>query len=239
VPRAARPAWLLAPLLGLGGALAQAPIFVPTGVLTATIDGTTVVFRPHANLVPETDAEASTDASVDALIERLSGREVNGASFIVTEPLVVGDVTAFPATMTVNLRAMVAPDDRSDRRELVIGFGVDPDTLAWDGDEGRVAVEFHPERWRATAHYQLLELHAFEVTRLEAVEPHALRVAGRLVQQLHHHAHAQEVAEAVLAHPQHQRVDGRGHRRGEGRRGGQRDGQQHRVGRHPSVTAAW
>jgi hypothetical protein len=179
VPRAARPAWLLAPLLGL--AWAQAPIFVPTGALTATIDGTTIVFRPHANLVPETDAEAPADASVDALIERLSGREVNGASFIVTEPLVVGDITAFPATMTVNLRAMVAPDDRSDRRELVIGFGVDPDTLAWDGDEGRVAVEFHPERWRATAHYQLLELHAFEVTRLEAVEPHALRVAGRLV----------------------------------------------------------
>ncbi|MBW6456379.1 MAG: hypothetical protein K0A98_10895 [Trueperaceae bacterium] len=27
----------------------------------------------------------------------------------------------------------------------------------------------------------MLELHAFEVTRIEAVEPHALRVAGNLV----------------------------------------------------------
>ena len=179
VPRAARPAWLLVPFLGL--AFAQAPIHVPTGTLTTTIDGVTIVFRTHANLVPEADAPADASADASALMERLTGREVNGASFIVTEPLVVGDVTAFPATMTVSLRAMVAPDDRSDRRELVIGFGVDPTSLTWDGDMHRVAVEFHPERWRATAHYQLLELHAFEVTRIEAVEPHALRVAGRLV----------------------------------------------------------
>jgi len=178
VPRAARPAWLLAPLLGL--ALAQAPVFVPTGTLAATVDGVAIVFRTHANLVPDVDTPAGTSADADGLTQLLTGREVNGASFIVTEPLVVGDVTAFPATMTISLRAMVVPDDRSDRRELVIGFGVDPTTFAWDGDPSRVAIEFHPERWRATTHYQLLELHAFEVTRIEAIEPHALRVAGRL-----------------------------------------------------------
>ena len=178
MPRAARPAWLLAALLGL--ASAQAPVFVPTGTLAATIDGVAIVFRTHANLVPETDAPEGASADVDALLGRLTGREVNGASFIVTEPLVVGGVTTFPATMTVDLRAMVAPDDRSDRRELVIAFRVDPTSLSWDGDAQGVAIEFHPERWRATAHYQLLELHAFEVTRIETVEPHALRVAGRL-----------------------------------------------------------
>jgi hypothetical protein len=159
--------------------LAQAPVFVPTGTLAATIDGAAVVFRTHANLVPEADAPEGASADVEARLGRLTGREVNGASFVVTEPLVVGGVTTFPATMTVALRAMVAPDDRSDRRELVIAFRVDPTSLAWEGDG--VTVEYHPERWRATAHYQLLELHAFEVTRIEAVEPHALRVAGRLV----------------------------------------------------------
>jgi hypothetical protein len=140
VARAARPAWLLAPLLGL--AVAQAPLFVPTGTLAATIDGAAVVFRTHANLVPEADAPEGASADVDALMARLTGREVNGASFIVTEPLVVGGVTTFPATMTVALRAMVAPDDRSDRRELVIAFRVDPTSLAWDGDAQGVAVEF-------------------------------------------------------------------------------------------------
>ena len=169
--------WLLALLAG--STLAQAPVYVPTGTLAATIDGEPIAFATHANLVPEPGTTIA-DADARALAERLTGREVNTASFVVTDPLVVGGVTAFPATLTVSLRAMVAPDDRNERRELVLSFGLDPATLAWDGDPRRVAIEFHPERWRATAHYQLLELHAFELTVVEAVAPHVLRVAGRL-----------------------------------------------------------
>jgi len=177
-----RPARLLAPLLGplLGLALAQAPVYVPTGTLSAEIDGRAVVFATHANLVPGADTEAIADADARALAERLTGREVNTATFVFTEPLIVGGIVALPASLTVSLRAMVAPDDRAERRELVLGFGVDPETLVWDGNAGRVTVQFHPERWRAAAHYQLLELHSFEITLFEVVAPHVLRVAGRL-----------------------------------------------------------
>jgi len=175
--RARRWAWLLALLAG--SSLAQAPVYVPTGTLAATIDGEPIAFATHANLVPEPGAEIA-DADARALAAALTGREVNTASFRTSEPLVVGGVTALPATLFVQLRARVAPDSREERRELVLSFALDPETLAWDGDPGRVSVEFHPERWRATAHYQLLELRAFELTLVEAVEPHTLRVAGRL-----------------------------------------------------------
>lgn len=171
--------WLLALLAS--STLAQAPVYVPTGTLAAIIDGEPIAFATHANLVPEPGA-AIGDAAADAraLAAALTGREVNTASFRYSEPLVVGGVTALPATLFVQLRARVAPDSREERRELVLSFALDPETLAWDGDPGRVSVEFHPERWRATAHYQLLELRAFELTLVEAVEPHALRIAGRL-----------------------------------------------------------
>lgn len=174
--------WIAALLVGVTSAQAQAPavVYVPTGTLTATIDGETVVFSTHANLVPTTDTAAIQDADARALAETLTGREVNTASFIATEPLVVGGITAMPATLTVVLRAMVAPDDRTERRELVLSFGLDPETLAPLADLGRVSVEYHPERWRATAQYVLLDLRLFGLTLLEAVEPHTLRVAGRL-----------------------------------------------------------
>jgi hypothetical protein len=177
----ARSWWWIAAVL-VGGAAAQAPavVYVPTGTLTATIDGEAVVFATHAHLVPTTDTAAIRDADARALAETLTGREVNTASFVYTEPLVVNGITAMPATLTVVLRAKVAPDDRDERRELVLSFGLDPVTLAPLDDPRRVSVEYHPERWRATAHYVLLDLRVFDVTLLEAVEPHALRAAGRL-----------------------------------------------------------
>jgi hypothetical protein len=179
--RLARTCWWTAALIvGAASAQASAVVYVPTGILTATIDGETVVFSTHANLVPTTDTAAIANADARALAETLTGREVNTASFVATEPLVVNGITALPATLTVVLRAMVAPDDRSERRELVLSFGLDPATLAPLGEPARVSVEFHPERWRATAHYVILDLRLFDLTLVEAVEPHVLRVAGRL-----------------------------------------------------------
>jgi hypothetical protein len=104
----------------------------------------------------------SRDADARALAASLTGREVNTASFVSREPLVVGGITAMPATLFVQLRAMVAPDDRDERRELVLGFGLDPETLAPFDDPRRVSIEYHPERWRATAHYVMLDLRVFE-----------------------------------------------------------------------------
>ncbi len=174
--------WLWTAALVLGAAVAQTPavVYVPTGTLTATIDGATVVFSTHANLVPTVDTDSIENADARALLESLTGREVNTASFVATEALVVNGVVAVPATLTVVLSAMVAPDDRDERRELVLGFGLDPATLAPFDDPDRISIEFHPERWRATAHYVILDLRHFELTLVEAVEPHVLRVAGRL-----------------------------------------------------------
>jgi hypothetical protein len=171
---------LSALLAGLALAQASPVVYVPTGTLRATIDGEPIVFATHANLVPDTDTAAIEDADARALAAALTGREVNTAGFRTTAPMVVGGVTALPATLFVQLRARVEPDSRTERRELVLSFALDPDTLAWDGDPSRVSVEFHPERWRATAHYQVFELHTFELTLAEAVEAHVLRVAGRL-----------------------------------------------------------
>jgi hypothetical protein len=171
--------WLI--VLMTGAVLAQPPIVaVPTGSLRATIDGEAILFVTHAELVPDTDTAAIADADARALAAALSGREVNTASYRYSPPLEVGGVTALPATLFVQLRARIEPGSRAERRELVLSFALDPDTLAWDGDGRRVSVEFHPERWRATAHYQLLELHEFELTLAEAVDAHVLRVAGRL-----------------------------------------------------------
>jgi hypothetical protein len=170
--------WCFATLV-TGIALAQAPVYVPTGTLDADIDGGVVVFRTHANLVPEPGSVVADAAAAD-LVETLSGREVNTASFVYVDAMVVGGVTALPASLTVVLRGAIDPGSRDDRRELVVSFGLDPVTLAWDAREERVAVAYHPERWSASAYYQVLELHAFELTLVEAERTHVLRVAGRL-----------------------------------------------------------
>lgn len=169
--------WLVALMAGV--ALAQAPVYVPTGTLDASLDGGAVRFSTHANLVPEPGSPIQ-DASAADLAEALSGYEVNTASFVYVEPMVIGGVTALPASLTVVLRGAIDPGSRDDRRELVVSFGLDPVTLQWDGREERVAVAFHPERWSASAYYEVLELRAFELTAVEATDAHVLRVAGRL-----------------------------------------------------------
>jgi hypothetical protein len=164
----------------LGAAAAQAPTYVATGTLTATVDGVLVNFATFVTVVPE-PSETIDDARARAFAGALVGREVATATAITTPPLVVGEVVAMPATLTVELRGSVgAPKrDREDLRELVLGIRLDPATLAWTGVPDHVSVAYHPERWSGTAYYQLQDLVVLELTAT-AASPTALRVAGRL-----------------------------------------------------------
>jgi hypothetical protein len=170
----------LAALVVLGHALAQEPVYEATGTLDATIDGVPVAFGTYVTVVPEA-AEAIEDARARALAGRLVGREVATATTVATEPLVVNGVVAMPATLTIELRGSVgAPErGRDDLRELVLGIRLDPVTLTWTGDPEQVSVVFHPERWSATAHYQLQDLTLLEL-QVERVSDTALRATGRL-----------------------------------------------------------
>ena len=164
----------------LGSALAQEPTYTPTGTLDATIDGVPVAFGTYVTVIPE-PSESIDDARARALAGQLVGREVATATTVATDPLVVNGVVAMAATLTLDLRGSVgAPArGREDRRELVIGIRLDPETLAWTGDPAHVSVVFHPERWSGTAYYQLQELHLIEL-RVERVSDTTLRATGRL-----------------------------------------------------------
>lgn len=171
----------LALVLALTGAVsAQAPTFVPTGTLAATIDGVAATFATHVTVVPE-PTETIDDARARAFAGALVGREVATATVITTAPLVVGGLVAMPATVTLELRGSVgAPErGREDLRALVIGIRLDPETLAWTGDPDHVSVAYHPERWSGTAYYQLQDLTILEIEAV-ATSPTTLRVAGRL-----------------------------------------------------------
>lgn len=179
--------WWLVVLLALAGpaltgpALAQAPEYLETGTLHASVDGMVVTLHTYVTAVPD-EAEGIADARARALAGRLAGREVATATTIVTPPLVVGETVVFPSTLTVELRGSVgAPErGRDDRRELVIGIRLDPDTLAWSGDPDHVSVAYHPERWSGTAYYQLHALRLLELQHVEATSDTTLRIAGRL-----------------------------------------------------------
>lgn len=164
----------------LGAAAAQAPTYVTTGTLTATVDGVPVTFATFVTVVPE-PSETIDDARARAVAGALVGREVATASAITTAPLVIGGLAAMPATLTVELRGSVgAPQrGREDLRELVLGIRLDPATLAWTGVPDQVSVAYHPDRWSGTAYYQLQDLVVLELTAT-ATSPTALRVVGRL-----------------------------------------------------------
>jgi hypothetical protein len=172
------PAFALALLLGI--ALAQEPAFVPTGTLSADIDGVPVAFGTYITVVPEA-AEAIEDARARALAGQLQGREVATATTITTEPLVMNGVIIMPATLTLELRGSVGAPERGrpDLRELVLSVRLDPTTLTWTGDPAQVSVAYHPERWSGTAHYQLAELTALELS-VERTAEATLRVTGAL-----------------------------------------------------------
>jgi hypothetical protein len=164
----------------LGGALAQEPTYAPTGTLDATIDGVAAAFGTYVTVVPEPN-ETPDDARARALAGRLAGLEVATATTIATDPLVVQGVVAMAATLTLELRGSVgAPErGRADRRELVIGVRLDPETLAWTGDPDHVSVVYHPERWSGTAYYQLQELTALDL-QVERASDTTLRASGRI-----------------------------------------------------------
>jgi hypothetical protein len=177
----ARRWWIVVLLVLNAPALAQAPAYLETGTLLASVDGEAVTLHTHVTVVPD-DAENVEDARARALAGSLAGREVATATAIVTPPLVVGGVVAMPATLTLELRGSVgAPErGRDDLRELVIGIRVDPDTLAWSGDPDHVSVAYHPERWSGTSYYQLHALERLELHTVEQTAERTLRVAGRL-----------------------------------------------------------
>ena len=178
---AARRWWIVVLLVLNAPALAQAPAYLETGTLHASVDGEAVTLHTYVTVVPD-NAEDVDDARARALAGSLAGREVATASTIVTPPLVMGGVVAMPATLTLELRGSVgAPErGRDDRRELVIGIRLDPDTLAWSGDPDHVSVAYHPERWSGTAYYQLHALERLELHLVEQTAERTLRVAGRL-----------------------------------------------------------
>ncbi len=163
-----------------GAAAAQAPTYVPTGALAATVDGVPVAFATHVTVVPE-PAETLDDARARAIAGALVGREVATATARATAPMVVGGVVALPATLTIELRGSVGAPvrGRDDLRELVIGIRLDPETLAWTGDPDHVSVAYHPERWSGSSYYQLQDLTLLDLT-VEVASPTTLRVAGRL-----------------------------------------------------------
>ncbi len=167
-------------LVALGSALAQEPTYTPTGTLDATIDGVPVAFGTYVTVVPE-PSESIDDARARALAGRLVGREVATATTIATDPLVVNGVVAMAATLTLDLRGSVgAPErGRDDRRELVLGIRLDPETLAWTGDPDHVSVAFHPERWSGSAYYQLQDLTLIEL-QVERASDTTLRATGRI-----------------------------------------------------------
>jgi hypothetical protein len=173
--------WIVIALALAGHTLAQAPEYLETGTLRATVGGESVTLHTYVTLVPD-GAEGIDDARARALAGSLAGREVATATTIVTPPLIVGDVVAMPATLTVVLRGSVgAPErGRGDLRELVIGVRVDPDTLRWSGDPDHVSVAYHPERWSGTSYYQLHALEHLELSRVEQTSERTLGVSGRL-----------------------------------------------------------
>lgn len=177
----ARRWWIVVLLVLHGPALAQAPAYLETGSLRASIDGEAVTLHTYVTVVPDT-AENVDDARARALAGSLSGREVATATAIVTPPLVVGGVVAMPATLTLELRGSVgAPErGRDDLRELVIGIRVDPDTLAWSGDPAHVSVAYHPERWSGSSYYELHALERLELHHVEQTSERTMRAAGRL-----------------------------------------------------------
>lgn len=176
--RRSAPALVLALLMTV--AVAQEPVFHPTGTLDATIDGVPIAFGTYVTVVPEA-SEPIEDARARALAGRLVGREVATATTVTTEPLVVNGVVAMPATLTLELRGSVGAPERGrpDLRELVLGVRLDPATLAWTGDLEHVSVAYHPERWSGTAYYQLAELEVLELT-VERASDTTLRATGRL-----------------------------------------------------------
>jgi hypothetical protein len=164
----------------VGPALAQEPVYTPTGTLDATVDGVPVAFGTYVTVVPE-PSESIDDARARALAGRLVGREVATATTIATDPLVVNGVVAMAATLTLDLRGSVgAPErGRDDLRELVLGIRLGPETLAWTGDPEHVSVVYHPERWSGTAYFQLQELTGIELL-VERTSDTTLRATGRI-----------------------------------------------------------
>ena len=169
-----------ATLVALGSALAQEPTYAPTGTLDATVDGVPVAFGTYVTLVPE-PSESIDDARARALAGSLVGTEVATATTVATDPLVVNGVVAMAGTLTLDLRGSVGPParGREDRRELVLGIRLDPETLAWTGDPDDVSVAYHPERWSGSAYYQLQDLTLIEL-QVERASDTTLRAIGRL-----------------------------------------------------------
>ena len=144
---------LIAAVLSTASAQAQTR---ETGSVTAQIDGATHSFVSSAKHVPEDVAEGVTDEKVRAILEKVAGTDQHTATYMVMDPIMVGEVEIVPATLYATLGTAWSPEGASEEVSFDVKFSLDPAALD-PASIGDIEVLYYPNGWNFDDYYALTE----------------------------------------------------------------------------------
>lgn len=166
------------------GSARYAPEWQPTGTLEAVIDGQSFVLHSYATVVPEDAAGRATTPESRELLEKLAGTEQNSATWMVTEPFVMGGMVLSEAMMFVTIDTRLGEDPNADSGQVDITFQLDMETLELVMDNS-VEVRYFPTGWDLYDFYALTE-GALTLDSVEVADEHSLVITGAISGTLSH-----------------------------------------------------
>lgn len=156
----------------------SAPVWEPTGTLEAVIDGKTFVMHSFATVIPEDVAERSTDPEAREFLEKLAGTEQHSATWMVTDPFVMGGMVLLEAMMFVTIDTRISEDPNAEAGQIDINFGLDMDTLELEAGND-VEVRYFPIGWNLHDFYALTE-GTLTLDSVEVADEHTLVISGAI-----------------------------------------------------------
>lgn len=181
-PAAALRLWVAAVLLAATSVPAAAQSTWPTretGAIEVSIAGEPRTFQTYAVDIPEDVAEGVQDPAVRERLEKAAGTTEHTATWNVPEPVMMGAIVLSASTdMYVSISARPTEDASAELGQLRIDFGLALGTLQLS-DPAKVgaSVRYYPKAFGLTDYYELTE-GGLEVTQVERVDEHTLRIQG-------------------------------------------------------------
>lgn len=158
-------------------ALAQAQTR-ETGSVTAQIGGTPHTFTSSTKHVPEDVAEGVTDEKVRAILEKVAGTDQHTATYMVMDPIMVGEVEIVPATLYATLGTAWSPEGASEEVSFDVKFSLDPAALD-PASIGDIEVLYYPNGWGLDDYYALTE-GGMTLDSVVVVDDNTLAVSGTI-----------------------------------------------------------
>ncbi|MBA2666245.1 MAG: hypothetical protein H0U69_04335 [Trueperaceae bacterium] len=162
----------------VGATFAQQPVdWTETGVLQLELEGEASQFHTYSTLISEEMPDDVDNELAQEMLDDLAGTTQHTARWMVPETRMMGTIVLMkPTVMFVSISARPQGDDRTPGRQIMLDFGLDLATLEL-AESASATIRYYLEGYTTSDYYALTE-GGLEVTSVERIDEHTLRITG-------------------------------------------------------------